>query len=149
MPGPDDPEGGILVGGAANYIVNRSSDEKQAAAYEFAKFLADPQTQAEWAAATGYVPVRTSATRLEPLVTKWNDQPGYRIAYEQLLSGGTNDATAGPVIGPYGAKGTGVRGAIIDALTRMLSNDVAPDAAVLQAAEDANRAIADYNARVG
>jgi sn-glycerol 3-phosphate transport system substrate-binding protein len=149
MPGPDDPEGGILVGGAANYVVSRSSDEKQAAAYEFAKYLADPQVQAEWAAATGYVPVRSSATTLEPLVTKWRQQPGYRIAYEQLLAGGVNDATAGPVIGPYGARGTGVRGAIIDALTRMLNGDVAPADAVAEAAENSNAAITEYNARVG
>jgi sn-glycerol 3-phosphate transport system substrate-binding protein len=149
MPGPDDPDGGILVGGAANYIVSRSSDEKQAAAYEFAKYLADPQVQAEWAAATGYVPVRTSATTLEPLVTKWKQQPGYRIAYEQLLSGGANDATAGPVIGPYGAKGTGVRGAIIDALTRMLNDGVAPADAVAEAAKQSNAAMTEYNARVG
>jgi sn-glycerol 3-phosphate transport system substrate-binding protein len=149
MPGPDDPEGGILVGGAANYIVSRSSEEKQAAAYEFAKYLADPQVQAEWAAATGYVPVRSSATTLEPLVTKWQEQPGYRIAYEQLLAGGVNDATAGPVIGPYGARGSGVRGAIIDALTRMLNGDVAPADAVAEAAENSNAAITEYNARVG
>jgi sn-glycerol 3-phosphate transport system substrate-binding protein len=149
MPAPDDPEGGILVGGAANYVVNRSSEEQQAAAYEFAKFLADPQVQAEWAATTGYVPVRSSATTLEPLVTKWQQQPGYRIAYEQLLAGGTNDATAGPVVGPYGARGTGVRGAIIDAVTRMLNGDVAPADAVAEAAEHSNAAITEYNARVG
>jgi sn-glycerol 3-phosphate transport system substrate-binding protein len=149
MPGPDDPEGGILVGGAANYIVSRSPAEKQAAAYEFAKYLADPQVQAEWAAATGYVPVRSSATTLEPLVTKWEQQPGYRIAYEQLLAGGVNDATAGPVIGPYGAKGSGVRGAIIDAITRMLVDGLAPADAVADAAENSNAAITEYNSRVG
>ena len=40
MPGPASPDGGVLVGGAANYIVNKSSPEKQAASYEFAKYLA-------------------------------------------------------------------------------------------------------------
>ena len=57
MPGPDSPDGGVLVGGAALYIVNQSAPEKQAAAYEFAKCLNEPQQQAEWAAATGYVPI--------------------------------------------------------------------------------------------
>jgi sn-glycerol 3-phosphate transport system substrate-binding protein len=148
MPGPDSRDGGVLVGGAANYVVNRSAPAEQAAAYRFATFLADPKTQAEWAAATGYVPVRTSATTLEPLVTKWRQQPGYRIAYEQLLSGPQNDATAGPVLGPYGARGTGLRGAIIDGLTQMLNSDVTPAQAVAHAADQADTAITEYNDRV-
>jgi sn-glycerol 3-phosphate transport system substrate-binding protein len=116
MPGPDSPEGGVLVGGAANYVINKSAPAKQAAAYEFAKWLTRPEIQAEWAAATGYVPVSTKATTLPPLTTKWSAHPGYKIAYEQLLSGPENDATAGPVVGAYGAKGQGMRGAIIDGL---------------------------------
>ena len=58
--GTEQPDGGVLVGGAANYIINRSRPQKQAAAYAFAKFLVEPQTQADWAAATGYVPVGAS-----------------------------------------------------------------------------------------
>jgi sn-glycerol 3-phosphate transport system substrate-binding protein len=149
MPGPDSAEGGVLVGGGANYIVNKSSPEKQAAAYEFAKYLVEPQVQAEWAAATGYVPVSTKAATLPPLTTKWAQQPGYKIAYEQLLQGPINDATAGPVIGPYGAAGQGVRGAIIDGMQRMLTENVPPATALKNAANQANAAIADYNARVG
>src|SRR5207244_11521289 len=52
MPGPNNPEGGVLVGGAANFIVNKSSPAEQAAAFEFAKYLAEPQVQSDWAAAT-------------------------------------------------------------------------------------------------
>ena len=33
MPGPTSPAGGVLVGGAANYVVSRSSPAKQAAAH--------------------------------------------------------------------------------------------------------------------
>jgi sn-glycerol 3-phosphate transport system substrate-binding protein len=149
MPGPNSPEGGVLVGGAANYIVNKSSPAKQAAAYQFAKFLAEPQVQADWAAATGYVPVRTSSTKLAPLSTVWAQKPGYKVAYDQLLEGPENPATAGPVIGPYGAKGQGVRGAIIDALTRMLTENLPPADAIKDAAKNANAAIAEYNSRVG
>jgi ABC-type glycerol-3-phosphate transport system substrate-binding protein len=44
MPGPVSDQGGVLVGGAANCIINKSAPEKQAAAYQFAKFLADANT---------------------------------------------------------------------------------------------------------
>jgi sn-glycerol 3-phosphate transport system substrate-binding protein len=149
MPGPNSPDGGVLVGGAANYVMRKSSPAEQAAAYTFAKYLLEPQVQATWAAATGYTPVSKTATTLKPLTTRWEQQPGYKIAYDQLLAGAQNDATAGPVLGPYGAKGQGLRGAIIDGLTAMLNENVAPADAVEQAATKANAAITEYNSRVG
>jgi sn-glycerol 3-phosphate transport system substrate-binding protein len=149
MPGPESPQGGVLVGGAANYIMKRSAPEKQAAAYRFAKFLAQPTTQAQWAAATGYVPVSTGATKLSPLVERWKAQPGYKVAYDQLLAGPLNDATAGPVIGAYGARGQGLRGAVIDGIQRMLTEGLSPKDAIAAAARQANAAIVEYNSRVG
>lgn len=83
------------------------------------------------------------------LVERWAAAPGYRVAYDQLLAGPENDATAGAVVGAYGGAGQGVRGAIIDALAAMLTRNVAPGRAVRDAARRANQAIAEYSARVG
>jgi len=149
MPGPASPDGGVLVGGAGNYIVNRSSPEKQAAAYEFAKYLASAPVQSQWAAATGYVPVSKSAVTLAPLAQWYEQHPEYKVAYDQLLAGAENTATAGPVIGAYGANGEGVRGAIIDAFSRVVEHSATPQQAVDQAAAQANAAIEEYNSRVG
>ncbi len=149
MPGPTSPQGGVLVGGAANYIVSRSAPEKQAAAYEFAKFLASAKVQSEWAAATGYVPISRSAASLSPLAEQYRTKPEYKVAYDQLLAGPVNTATAGPVIGAYGAKGEGVRGAIIDALSRMYAHNATPQQALASAASAADAAISDYNSRIG
>src|SRR5437879_3413004 len=77
MPGPTSADGGLLVGGAANYIINRSNPDKQAAAYEFAKYLASPGVQSEWAAATGYVPVSKSAATIAPLARWYVERPEY------------------------------------------------------------------------
>jgi sn-glycerol 3-phosphate transport system substrate-binding protein len=149
MPGPSSADGSVLVGGAANYIVNKSAPEKQAAAYEFAKFLASAKTQSEWAAATGYVPVSKSAVTLSPLAEKYAHQPEYKIAYDQLLEGPVNPATAGPVLGAYGSAREGLRGAIVDALSSMLDGTLTPEQAVASAAAQANAAIAEYNDRIG
>ncbi len=149
MPGPTSPNGSVLVGGAANYVVNKSSPAKQAAAYEFAKFLAQPATQSAWAAATGYVPVSKSAATMSPLSEQYARQPEYKIAYDQLLAGPVNAATAGPVIGAYGSVNEGVRGAVVDGLSRMLAGKLTPEQAVASAAAEANAAIAEYNSRVG
>lgn len=151
MPGPVSEDGGVLVGGAALYIVNRSDPVEQAAAWEFAKFLNEAQTQAEWSAATGYIPIRESAIDLPPIIEAWRARPELRIAYDQLLSGADNEATAGPVIGAYGSAGgnEGVRGAIVEGLNSMFVRDVPAADALAQAAQKADQRIQEYNSRVG
>jgi sn-glycerol 3-phosphate transport system substrate-binding protein len=150
MPGPEG-DGGVLVGGAALYITNgkNATPEKQAAAWEFAKFLTTAQSQSTWSAGTGYLPIRKSATTMEPLVTRWKEAPYYKIAYDQLLAGAENDATAGPVIGPYGSRGEGVRGAVIDALDKVMTQGADAKPALDQAVEQSNQAIEEYNQRIG
>jgi sn-glycerol 3-phosphate transport system substrate-binding protein len=105
--------------------------------------------QSQWAAATGYVPISKSAASLAPLAARYRDAPEYKVAYDQLFAGPENEATAGPVIGAYGAKGQGVRGAIIDGLSRMFEHRATPAQALAAVATQANAAIADYNSRVG
>jgi len=144
FPGPLG-QGGVLVGGAAMYIVNKSSPAKQEAAWRFAKFLDEPASQATWSAGTGYVPIRKSAIDLEPIKKRWAEVPGFKVAYDQLLAGATNTATAGPVIGDY----AGVRKAVENALTAMITTGTPPKTAIDQAAQRANAAIKDYNVRVG
>jgi sn-glycerol 3-phosphate transport system substrate-binding protein len=150
MPGPEGP-GGVLVGGAALYITNPQGADpaKQEAAWRFARFLNEPQSQAIWSAGTGYLPIRRSATQMEPLVARWQEAPFYKVAYDQLLEGEENTATAGPVIGPYGARGEGVRGAVIDALDKVLTQDAPAQPTLDQAVEEANAALDEYNERIG
>jgi sn-glycerol 3-phosphate transport system substrate-binding protein len=144
LPGPSG-DGGVLVGGAALYIVNKSSPEKQAASWEFIKFATSPEQQALLAAATGYVPVRESSTENPVLQAKWNEIPGLKVAYDQLITGANNSATAGPVIGAY----QGVRDAISEAQDTLLLGGGNPKDALAQAAKNGDAAITDYNDRVG
>jgi len=144
MPGPTG-KGGVLVGGAALYIPRRSSPEKQAAAWRFIKFLNEPANQATWSIGTGYVPIRKSALDDPALKAAWAKTPEYRVAYDQLVTGVDNVATAGPVIGPYRE----VRDAVVNAMTSMLTQGQDPKAALAQAADKANQEIQSYNARVG
>jgi sn-glycerol 3-phosphate transport system substrate-binding protein len=137
--------GGVLVGGAAFYIVNKSSPAKQAAAWEYLKFLDSPQTQATFAAGTGYVPIRKSSVTLPAIQQLWAKIPGYKVAYEQLVNGPSNVATAGPVIGDY----ISVRNAVRNAEEAMFSSGVNSKAALAQAQTNATAAIQAYNARVG
>jgi sn-glycerol 3-phosphate transport system substrate-binding protein len=143
MPGPKG-KGGVLVGGGANYISRKSSPEKQAAAYQFAKFLNEPESQAEWTVATGYIPIRKSAAELPAVQQRWAEVPGFKVAYDQLVGGVANAATAGPVIGDY----QGVRDVVLDAEQQMFGG-MAPSAALKLAKQEANAKIEEYNSRIG
>jgi sn-glycerol 3-phosphate transport system substrate-binding protein len=144
MPGPEG-SGGVLVGGAALYIVNKSSAAEQEAAWRYVSFLNEPATQARWAASTGYVPIRESAATLPEMTSIWREEPGFKVAYDQLLAGERNDATAGPVIGDY----AGVRQAVLEALQSMISEGTTPEDAIDAAKRAADEAIEEYNARIG
>ncbi len=144
MPGPVD-KGGVLVGGAAFYIMKDTSDEKQAAAWEYAKFMNEPENMAEWAAGTGYIPIRESAVDLPVFQQRLSEIPEFIIGFDQLLEGKANPATAGPVIGDY----LGVRSAIDDEITRMLSEGTKPNVALKAAKKNSDEVIQNYNERVG
>ncbi|MGQ0804718.1 MAG: ABC transporter substrate-binding protein [Actinomycetota bacterium] len=144
MPGPVD-KGGVLVGGAAFYIMKDTSDERQAAAWEYAKFMSTPENVAEWAAGTGYIPIRESSVEMPVFQQRLAEIPEFIIGYNQLKEGKNNLATAGPVIGDY----LGTRSVVDEEVTRMLSEGSKPKAALKAAKKAADAIIQDYNERVG
>ncbi|MGZ4802708.1 MAG: ABC transporter substrate-binding protein [Acidimicrobiia bacterium] len=144
MPGPPGA-GGVLVGGGALYIVKKSAPEKQAAVWKYLKFLDDPQTQADFAAGTGYVPIRKSSVDLPAIQQQWAREPGYKVAYDQLISGKDDIATQGPVIGAYQA----VRDAVLAGEQEMFTQGKSPANALKSAASQSDTAMQEYNSRVG
>ncbi len=136
--------GGVLVGGAANYLPANGDPARLAAAYTFAAFLASPESQATWAAGTGYIPVSKSSTESDTIQQLWADSPGFKVAYDQLLTGADNVATAGPVIGDY----KGVRDTLTDALEAFLVEGSSPADALAAAKRAADEKIEAYNATV-
>jgi sn-glycerol 3-phosphate transport system substrate-binding protein len=144
MPAPDG-EGGAAVGGAALYVVGDRSDEEIAAAWDYITYLVSAQTQSTWAVGTGYVPVNEEAGTLAPLADTWATDPRFRVAYDQLVAGETNAATAGPILGPMRQ----IRGYTASALQAVLTEGADPAAALADAADQANAAIEDYAQRTG
>lgn len=145
IPNTSKTGGGVAVGGAALYIVNKSKPAEQAAAWEFTKFLNEPEQVAEWATGTGYIPIRTDAVDLPVLQARWAELPGFKVAYDQLTTGPDNTATSGPVIGAYES----VRNVIVDEEVRMFTDGKKPKAALKAAVSGSDAAMQDYNDRVG
>ena len=82
---------------------------------------------------------------LPAIQTQWQKNPGYKVAYDQLISGKDDIATHGPVIGAYQA----VRDAVLAGEQEMFTQGKSPKAALKIAATQANAAMQEYNSRVG
>jgi sn-glycerol 3-phosphate transport system substrate-binding protein len=141
MPGPS-AEPGAQVGGASLWIVADKGDAETAAAWDFITFLVSAETQSRWASETGYVPVRSDAVELEPLVTTYADDPRFRVPYDQLLANVDSEASLSPVLGPQRE----VRSATANAVAAILGGaDVAT--ALADAAAQSDALIQSYNDR--
>ena len=85
---------------SADFIsCTRSSAARLDGAWQYVKYLVDAASQASWAAQTGSVPVRKSATKAPAVIQSWDATPGYRVAYEQIASSPGTAASSGPLTG--------------------------------------------------
>ncbi len=75
----------------------------------------------------------------------WAKNPGFKVAYDQLLGGRDTVASAGSVIG----NNKGARDAVRDAINSMFLEGTAPNDALKKAVDGATAAIDDYNSRIG
>ena len=103
------------------------------------------QSQATWAAGTGYIPVRKSSAQTATVQHLWATDPGYKVAYNEINNGVNSPATSGSVIGPY----ADVRTDVLNAEISMYTQGVSPATAVKSAAQNVNSTISSYNSRLG
>jgi sn-glycerol 3-phosphate transport system substrate-binding protein len=142
-----EPGGGVPVGDGSLWMPKSSSPAEKAAVWQLVKFLSEPAQQAALSVGSqgGYVPIRRSAVDDPALRALWAEKPYLKVPYDQLLSGPTNDVTAGSVIGDY----QGVRDAVRDGMARMLASGLSPEDALARTEAAATDAIQAYNERVG
>lgn len=139
LPGPD--EGGVVVGGASIWMVESATDPERAAAWDFIRWLSEPEQQATWHEGTGYIPVRQSSADLPAVQQLWQERPGFKVAFDQLTGSGFE--LGGPVVGGYAE----FRDAIQLALEDMIESGTSPADAIAAADAAATKAIQDYNDR--
>ncbi len=145
-PGAGPIKGGVLVSGGALYMVNKSAPAKQAAAWQFLKFLDTPENMTTWAIGTGYIPIlKASADELGDAGTTGRRTRPTRSRTTSCRTVRPTWRPSGSVIGNY----TGVRDAVRDAENTMFLNGTDPKAALKDASTNSTAAIEDYNARLG
>lgn len=145
LPKPKDAkEGGVIVGGASNYILNNRPEAEQKGAWEFIKYLASPDVQAAWHIATGYFPVTTKAYDLQNVKDNMAKYPQFQTAVNQLHATKASKATQGAIMGVFPEARQIVEGAIEEAL----NSKKAPKEAMEGAAKEITGKIGTYNKSV-
>ena len=153
IPHSDSSErNGVVIGGAALWLIDSGDDAINLAAWEFMKFMAAEAQQVTWHTGTGYFPVRTDISGNAELTAFWDENPNFVTAINQLeatkttLSDGSpNYAVLGGQAGPFPA----IRRLIVEAYSRVLDDGATPQEALDEAAEKANQELSDYNAFFG
>jgi sn-glycerol 3-phosphate transport system substrate-binding protein len=141
FPGLDGPNQGQL-GGGVWYITNTSPDEVQAGAWDFIKYVNQPENQALWHTEGSYLPVRQETVESQEVQDFWaNTRPGkwLQTAYEGLES--VDPEWPGPLIGPY----TETRDSVRTALDGLLFGGESADEVIPTADQTITDAITAYN----
>jgi sn-glycerol 3-phosphate transport system substrate-binding protein len=141
MPGPSDTPS-ATIGGAALYIVRDLGDAEAAAAWEYIQYLVTADAQSFWADASGYAPVRADATEIEPLASTYDEDPRFRVPYDQVNFEADDFTAVGPVLGPLRQ----VRQATAEMMADIYEGEDVQDALTF-AADQANLLIIDYDSR--
>lgn len=81
-PVPREPGGKVPLGGAQLVVMRGASPDQQKGAFEFWKFLMEPENIKAWVLASYYVPLRKSATPL--LDSFYKENPYRKVAFEQV-----------------------------------------------------------------
>ncbi len=152
IPHSDSSErNGVVIGGAALWLIDSGDAAENAAAWDFMKFMAEADQQVTWHTGTGYFPVRADLQGDPPpeLAQFWDDNPNFRTAIEQLATTRTvlDDGSVNyPVLGGRAGPFPEIRRIIVEAYSAVLDEGKTPQQALDEAAERANQALADYNA---
>ena len=142
LPGGTNEPG---VGSRSLWIMNKRSEAEQRAAWQFARWLAEPEQQAELLAGTGNLPVRTSAYDLESSRRVLEQYPEYQVPVDSFVGVPSSPAKLGPRMGPFSK----VSDIVAEAIEEMVVGGKDPDQALDDAAERATKELQDYNSRVG
>ena len=145
FPGVAGGAGKPGIAGPSLWIMSQRPEAEQQAAWKVIRWLSEPEQQAEFFAASGYLPVRLSAYNLEPARQLLEKYPMYQVPVGLFVGVPSTPATQGPRIGPFAQ----VREIVAQGIEEMVVGGKDPVQALDDAADRATKEIQDYNSRVG
>ena len=96
IPHPEATEReGVVIGGASFWLVDHEDEELHDAAWEFLKYVARPDIQAQWHVATGFLATNPAAYNEQSAISAHEEMPQLRVTVEQLQATTSSYATQG------------------------------------------------------
>ncbi|MCB0971617.1 MAG: extracellular solute-binding protein [Acidimicrobiales bacterium] len=141
VPGLDAP-GQVYASGGAFYMLNTGADAEQAGAWEFMKFMLQPENAKRWHLQGGYIPVVKEAINdPEVLDFQRNELDGVLLKPSVDQLGAADPDRTGPLIGPY----TDVQEVMRSMLESVLLSGADPAEALASAQAEATEILENYN----
>lgn len=131
-------EGGVSIGGASLWVMDKGDEEKEDAAFEFIKFLVSAESQAKWAQATGYFSVTKNAYEIPSMMEYLNNNPEFQTAINQLRQ---ENNQSGALLGVFPE----ARASIEENIEKVLNNESTSQEAVSNITKTINSALEKYN----
>lgn len=95
-PHPDGKRpNGVAIGGGSLWIGNDKSQRVQNGAWDFIKFMMQPQVQAQWEVKTGYLAINRKAQQLPTIQQYYHRHPEAKVPGEQLAHTKPNNNNSG------------------------------------------------------
>jgi sn-glycerol 3-phosphate transport system substrate-binding protein len=145
FPGVAGGSGTPSIFSRALWIMNQRPQAEQRAAWKLARWLAEPEQQAELFAGTGFLPVRLSAYELEASRRVLEKYPLYQVPVDLSVGVPSTTEKLGPRVGPSAKVGE----TVTQFLEEMVVAGKDPDQALAEAAAAYTSELRDYNRRVG
>lgn len=137
----ENPEGGIVPGGGALWLIDNKDEAKKAAAWDFMCYASSPEAQAVWSANTGYLATVPAAYDLPAMVEVMENNPNFKIAVDELRNSPTNNYTAGGLLGVFPE----ARTIFEENMEQVLLGKMTAEECVSAITEKINASIANYN----
>jgi sn-glycerol 3-phosphate transport system substrate-binding protein len=145
FPGVAGGDGKPPIFSRALLIMNQRSEAEQQAAWKLARWLAEPEQQAELFAGTGFLPVRLSAYQMQASRQVLEKYPLYQVPVDLSVGVPSTPEKLGPRVGPSAKVGE----IVTQALEEMVVGGKDPDKALDDAAAAYTRELQDYDRRIG
>ncbi|MFJ8237344.1 ABC transporter substrate-binding protein [Ureibacillus sp. NPDC094379] len=107
LPHPADKERqGVVIGGASLWMIDGKPEAEQKAAWEFMKYLQNPEVQAKWHVGTGYFAINPAAYEEQLVKDAYAEKPQLQVTVDQLQATKSSFATQGALMDmlPQGRK---------------------------------------------
>ena len=132
-------KGGVSIGGGSLWVLDKKDENKQKAAFEFIKFMVEPEQQVYWNKKTGYFPVTTKAYELDEMKKHLAETPQFQTAINQLHDSPLE--SRGALLGVFPeARQTNETN-----IEAMLQGKLTPKEAIEESEKTINSAIEKYN----